>query len=122
MALLNNSVQINTITPDFVKSCSLEVGPLSDLVCRWVSCVALGNALTQPVGYIVIQIQVDGVQGYDEDQIALVIPGLSNFVAQVPVILGTPMISCIINVIKEKEMDALATPWVNAQVAYLLTV
>ena len=29
-------------------------------------------------------------------------------------ILGTPMICCVVKVIKEKEMDALATPWVNA--------
>ena len=67
-------------------------------------------------------IQVDGVQGYDEDQIALVIPDLSNFAALVPIILGTPMISHIINVIKEKETDALAMPWVNTWVAYLLAV
>ena len=63
------------------------------------------------MGYIVLQLQVDGVQGYDEDQIPLVIPNLSNFVAQVPVILGTPMISCIMNVIKEREIDTLVTPW-----------
>ena len=49
-------------------------------------------------------------------------PRLSNFVAQVPVILGTPTISCIVSVIKEKEVDTLAMPWVTAQVAYLLTV
>ena len=122
MALLDNGTQINTITPNFVKSCSLEVGPLSDLVGRWVTCVGLGNALTWPVGYVIIWIQVDGVQGYDEDQIALVISDLSNFVALVPIILGTLMISPIINVIKEKEIDALVMPWVNAQVAYLLTV
>ena len=113
MAFLDNGAQINTITPDFVKSCSLEVGPLSDLVGRWVACVGLGNALTQPVGYIVIWIQVDGVQGYNEDQIALVIPNLSNFVAWVPIILGTPTISCIVK-FKEKEIDPLAMPWVNA--------
>ena len=65
---------------------------------------------------------MDGVQGYDEDQIALVILDLSNFAARVPVILGTPMISCIVNVIKKKGIDALAMPWVNAQVAYLLAV
>ena len=53
--------------------------------------------------------------GYDEDQIALVIPDLSNFVALVPIIVGTPMISHIINVIKEKEIDALVILWVNAQ-------
>ena len=90
MALLDNDVQINTITPSFVEECFLSVGPLSDLVGGWVACVGLGNELTQPLGYIVILVQVDRVQGYDEDQIALVIPDLSNFVVQVPVILGTP--------------------------------
>ena len=74
------------------------------------------------MGYVVIWVQVDGVQGYDKDQIALVISDLSNFVAQVPIILGTPMISHVIILIKEKEIDALVMPWVNAQVAYLLAV
>ena len=64
---------------------------------------------------------MDGVQGYDEDQIALVIPYLSVFVVQVPIILETLMISHIINMIKEKEVDAPATPWVNAQMAHLLS-
>ena len=32
MALLNNGVQINTIMPGFIKNCSFDVGPLSDLV------------------------------------------------------------------------------------------
>ena len=62
-----------------------------------------------------MQIQVDRVQGYDEGQIALVIPDLSNFVAQVPMILGTCTISHIVNVIKESKMDVLATPWVSAK-------
>ena len=59
---------------------------------------------------MVIQVQVDGVQGYDKDQIALVIPDLSDFALQVPVILGTLMISHIINIIKEKETYDLAIP------------
>ena len=46
MALLDNGVQINTITPSFVETHSLEVGPLSDLVGRQVTCVGLGNAFT----------------------------------------------------------------------------
>ena len=53
---------------------------------------------------------------------ALVIPDLSNFTAQVPMILGTPTIGHIVNVIKESEMEVLATPWVNTWVAYLLVV
>ena len=122
MALLDSGTQINTIMPGYVENHSLDVRPLSDLIGGWVTCIGLGNTLTRPIGYVIIQIQVDGVQGCDEVQIALVILDLSNFVAQVPVILGTPMIGCIMNVIKESEMDILATRWVNAQVAYLLVV
>ena len=81
----------------------------------------MGNAYTRPLGHIVFWVQVDGVQGYDEDQIALVILDVSNFAARVPIILGTPTISCIVNIMKEKEVDALETPWVNARVAHLLS-
>ena len=122
MALLDNGAQINTITPCFVEEHSLNVGLLTDLVGRCVICLGLGNALTQALGYVIIQVQVDGVQGYDKDKIALVILDLSNFAIQVPVILGTPTISHVINMIKEKGIDALVTPCVNAQVAYLLAV
>ena len=79
MALLDNGMQINMITPSFVEEHSLNEGPLTDLVGGCVTCVGLGNALTQPLGYIVIWVHMDGVQGYDKDQIALVIPDLSDF-------------------------------------------
>ena len=70
----------------------LQVGPITDLIGAKVTCVGLGNAYTRPLGYVMIQVQVDRVQGYDEDQIALVIPDLSNFLAQIPVILVTATI------------------------------
>ena len=69
------------------------MGPFTHLLGAKVACMGLGNAYTRPLGYVVIWVQVDRVQGYDEDQIALVIPDLSNFVAQIPVILGPPTIS-----------------------------
>ena len=42
--------------------------------------------------------------------------------AQIPVILGTPTISQVINVMKEAEIDAFVMPWANARVAHLLLV
>ena len=122
MALLDNGTQINTIILGFVENCYLDVGPPSDLVCGQVTCVGLGNALNWPMGYIVIWVQVDGVQGYGKDQIVLGILDLSNFVTQVPIILGTPMKSCVMKMIKEREIDALAMLWVYARMAYLLAV
>ena len=122
MALLDNGTQINTIMPSYVKRHSLKVGPITNLVGRWVTCVGHGNAYTQPLGYVIVQVQVEGVQGYNKDQIALVVLDLSNFVAWVPIILGTPTISHVVNVMKEREIDALITPWPNAWVAHLLLV
>ena len=100
----------------------LQVEPITDLMGSKVTCVGLGNAYTRPLGYVVIWVQVDGVQGYNEDQIALVIPDLSNLATRVPVILGMPTIGQVVNVMGEAEMDALAMPWVNARAAHLLAV
>ena len=122
MALLDNSAQINTIMPMYVSNHSLQMGLITDLLGAEVACVGLGNAYMRPLGYVIIQVQVDGFQDYDEDQIALVIPDLSNFVAQIPVILGTPTICQVINVMKEAEIDASAMLWANARVAHLLSV
>ena len=87
-----------------------------------VACMGLGNAKTRPLGYVVIQVQVDGVQGYDEYQIALIIPDFSNFAIRVPIILGTPTIGRVVNMMREAEMDALATLWANARAAHLLAI
>ena len=87
MALLDNGAQINTIMLRYVSDHSLHVRPITDLIGTKVACIGLGNAYTRPLGYIIIQVQVDRVQGYDEDQIALVILDLSNFTALIPVIL-----------------------------------
>ena len=81
MALLDNGAQVNTIMPRYVSDHSLQVRPITNLMGSRVTCMGLGNAYTRLLGYIVIWVQVDGVQGYDEDQIFLVIPDLSNFVA-----------------------------------------
>ena len=113
MALLDNGTQINTIMPKYISDDSLQVGPITNLLGAKVTCIGLGNTYTRPLGHVVIQVQVDVVQGYDEDQIALVIPNISGFAARIPVILQTPTITCIVT---------LVTPWANASVAHLLSV
>ena len=92
MALLDNGVQVNTITLRYVKEHSLQVGPITDLMGSKVTCIGLGNTYTRQLGYVVIWVQVDRVWGYDEDQIALIILDFSNFATRVPIILGTPTI------------------------------
>ena len=92
MAFLDNGAQVYTIMPRYVNDHSLQVGPITNLMGSKVTCVGLGNTYTRLLGYVVIWVQVDRVQGYDKDHIALVILGLSNFMPRVLVILGTPTI------------------------------
>ena len=93
MALLDNGAQVNTIMLKYVSDHALQMGPITALLGAKVACMGLGNAYTRPLGYIIIPVQVDGVQGYNEDKTALVILDLSNFVAWIHVSLGTPTIS-----------------------------
>ena len=65
-----------------------------------------------------MNIKVPCVQGYDEDQIAIVMddPGMTEW----PVILGTPTLYRIMEVIKESEISKLAVPWASSQVSWLM--
>ena len=56
MALLDNGTQINTIMPSYVRSHSLEMGLITDLVGGRVTCIGLGNNYTQPLGYIIVKV------------------------------------------------------------------
>ena len=63
MALLDNGAQVNTIMPRYVSDHSLQVGPITDLMGSKVACMGSGNAYTRLLGYVVIRVQVDRVQG-----------------------------------------------------------
>ena len=54
MALLDNEVQVNTITLRYVNEHSLPVGPITNLMGAKVACIGLGNAYTRPLGYLII--------------------------------------------------------------------
>ena len=65
-----------------------------------------------------MNVKVPCVQGYEEDQIAIVRdnPGMSEW----PVILGTPTIYRVMEVIRESEISKLAVPWASSQVSWLM--
>ena len=78
----------------------------------------IGGILVEPVGFIMMNVKVPCVQGYNEDQIAIVMddPGMSEWL----VILGTPTLYHVMGVIKESEMSKLAVPWASSQVSWLM--
>ena len=78
----------------------------------------LGGISVKPVGFVMMNVKVPCVQGYDEDQIAIVMGDLG--MTEWPVILGTPTLYRIMEVIKESEISKLAVPWASLRVSWLM--
>ena len=74
-----------------------------------------------PLGFVNPRLQVREVAGYDEDVIFLVVPDGSNFGKRVLIVIGTCTLACVINVIKESEMDQISMPWMTVHLAQLLS-
>ena len=70
---------INAVTPEFVDIHSLDIGSLSDLSDGTLGINGFGVVFSWPLGYVVIKVQVKGVQGYDKNQVVLVIPDSIGF-------------------------------------------
>ena len=80
--------------------------------------LGIGGIVVNPEGFVMMNVQIPCVKGYNEDQIAIVMddPGLKDC----PVILGMPTIFRVMEVIKESEISKLAIPWVSSRVSWLM--
>ena len=121
LALADSGSQVNMMTPEFVKMWSCPVLLLEELVDYPLNLVGLGGQCTCPLGFIIMGLQVKEIAGYDEDAIFLVILDESSFTGRVPVVIGTCTLGCVINVIKESEMDNLSTPWLMVCLVQMLS-
>ena len=110
--LLDNGAQLNFITPVYAQEQGMDIMSLDYLVQEIGGSIppirGIGGISVEPVGFIMMNVKVPCVQGYDEDQIAIVMddPGMSEWL----VILGTPTIYWVMEVIKESEIPKLAVP------------
>ena len=98
-ALVDSGSQVNTITPALVQQYGFPILPLEDLMDYPLNLVGLGGKHTSPLGFVILHVQVQGITGYDEDAVFLVVPGESEFRWRVPLVVGTCTIGRIINVI-----------------------
>ena len=78
----------------------------------------MGGSLVEPTRFVLMNVKVPCVQGYDEDQVALVMddPGMT----ECPVILGTSTLYRVMEVIKESEISKLAVPWSSSRILWLM--
>ena len=120
--LLDNGAQINFVTPTYARQRGMDIMSLDHLaqeIGGQIPPIAgIGGIMVEPEGFIMMNVQVPYVKGYNEDQIAIVMedPGLKDF----QVILGTATIYRVMEVIKESEISELAVPWASSRLSWLM--
>ena len=118
--LLDDGLQINSITPAYAKSLDLVVGPLEELAGDPTGhpIQGIGGVCTGAIGYMVFHAQIEGIPSYDEEQVALVVDDSSYFTRKVPVILGTLTLHRVVKCMKESEMESAPPEWNNVRLGY----
>ena len=74
--------------------------------------------MVNPEGFVMMNVQICCVKGYNEDEIAIVMDDLE--LIDCLVILGMPTIFQVMEVIKESEISELAIPWASSRVSWLM--
>ena len=120
--LLDNGAQLNFITPACAVERGMDIMSLDRLAQEIGGPLPLiagmGGNLVKLTGFVLMNVKVPCVQGYDEDQVALVMddPGMTKC----PVILGTSTLYRVMEVIKESEISKLAVPWSSSRISWLM--
>ena len=118
--LLDMGANVNMITPECVVALGLQMGPLTDLREGGITINQPFNYKGRAIGYVIMSMQIDGISGYNEDQVVLVAHSSTVFTHHVPIMLGTPTMDRAIRTLKESEIDRLATPWAYVRKSTLL--
>ena len=120
--LLDNGAQLNFITPAYAVERGMDIMSLDQLAQEIGGQLPLikgmGGSLVEPIGFVLMNVKVPCVRGYDEDQVTLVMddPEMS----ECPVILGTLTLYRVMEVIKESEISKLAIPWSSSRISWLM--
>ena len=118
--LLDMGANVNMITPECVVALGLQMGPLMDLHEGGITINQPFNYEGRLIGYIIMSVQINGISGYNEDQVVLMAHSSAKFTHHVPIILGTPTMDWAIKTLKESEIDRLATLWACVRKSTLL--
>ena len=120
--LLDNGAQLNFVTPDYAVKRGFQIFTLERLAQEIGGELppihGIGGIKVKPLGFVIMNVRIPCIKGYNEDQIAIVLDDPS--MKECPVILGTPTLYRAVQVIKESEITQLAVPWATSCFSYLI--
>ena len=120
--LLDNGAQLDFITPVYAVERGMDIMSLDWLAQEIGGQLPLikgmGGSLVEPIGFVLMNVKVPCVWGYDEDQVALVMDDAE--MSECPIILGTSTLYRVMEVIKESEISKLAVLWSSSRISWLM--
>ena len=120
--MLDNGSQLNFVTPTYAHERGMDILSLDTLAQeiggQLPPIAVMGGGMIKPEGFVIMNVWVPCVRGYNEDQIGIVLedPEMKDC----PVVLGMPTLFRVMEVIKESEMSELAVPWANSRLSWLM--
>ena len=117
--LIDSGARSNAVAPAYVKQHKMKVWPVHDLATHPTSIPISGiGGHMVALRYVIINVQVEGIPSYYEEQVALVILNVTQLGMKVPVILGTPTIHQLCCQMKESEIETAPEEWQHALLSY----
>ena len=117
--LIDSGARSNAMTPAYVKEHKMKVQPVHNHLMHPTLIPISGiEGHTATLRYIIINVQVEGISSYYEEQVALVIQNVTQLGLKVLVILGTPMIHWLCHQMKESEIQMVPEEWQHTLLSY----
>ena len=117
--LIDSGARSNAVMPAYVKQHKMKVRPVHNLAMHPTLILISGiGGHTAALGYVTISVQVEGIPSYYEEQVALVIPNMTQLGMKIPVILGTQTIHRLCHQMKESEVQTVPEEWQHALLNY----
>ena len=117
MVLVDSGAHMSVFTPEFVEARGLAVGSIQD-INNHAGCIPIngaGGKHTEPLGYVMIRVQIPYAPSYDEDQVALIVEDPTLFSQSCPMILRTLTIFQAVQAMNESKMNRVEPAWQHAK-------
>ena len=117
--MIDSGARSNAVMPAYMKQNKMKVRLVHNLAMHptLIPISGIGGHMAA-LRYVIISVQVEGIPSYYEEQVALVIPNVTQLGMKVPVILGTPTIHRLCRQMKESEVQTVPEEWQHTLLSY----
>ena len=109
MALIDSAAQVSRVRSQFCEELALEIQPLGQLL----ELEGTGGSTIPCLGFVEVNLQIPGIQCYNEDVLLLVIPTMT-YSKMVPVMIGSKIIDRALSLIMKGELEKVTMMWRQA--------